>query len=161
MIHRTIKILFSAIVGLYLGTVVLNNISDYDTNFKFVSMVAKMTDVFSAPKNDWRHVESEIVHHIFYIGIIIFEFLSSALLLFGAYKMYTSINGDMEVFSTTKRYSTLGYALGVFLWFFVFITIGGEWYLMWQSEKWNAQGNAFFLTICFMLFLIFHNQQGD
>ena len=161
MINRRIKTGFSLLVGSYLGMVVFNNVTDYDTNFQFVTMVAKMSDVFSAPRNNWRHVDAEIVHHAFYIGIILLELVIAALLLLGAYRMKKSMDSDAEVFLAAKRYTSIGLSLGVFLWFFVFLTVGGEWYLMWQSEKWNAQGNAFFLTATFLLFLIFHSQPDN
>ena len=41
------------------------------------------------------------------------------------------------------------------------ITIGGEWFLMWQSKNWNGQNNAFLLCICFLLFLIDLNQHDN
>jgi len=52
----------------------------------------------------------------------------------------------------------MGIAMGILLWFVFFIIIGGEWFLMWQSKNWNGQANAFFLTISFLLFLIYLNQ---
>ena len=62
-------------------------------------------------------------------------------------------------FNKAKQTAALGLALGVLLWFAVFISIGGEWFLMWQSKNWNAQPTAFFLTCCFLLFLIYLNQE--
>lgn len=161
MINRRIKTAFSLMVGLYLGMIVFNNLTDYNSNFQFVSMVAGMSDVFSAPRNNWRHVDSAFVHHAFYAGIIALEFVIAVLLILGAYRMKKNLAGNAGVFAHAKRYTSIGLALGVFLWFFVFLTVGGEWYLMWQSEKWNAQGNAFSLTLCFLLFLVFHNQQDE
>jgi hypothetical protein len=35
------------------------------------------------------------------------------------------------------------------LWFSGFITVGGEWFLMWQSEIWNGQEAAFRLVVIF------------
>lgn len=153
--------MFSLMVGLYLGMVVFNNLSDYNSNFQFVSMVASMNDVFSAPRNNWRHIDSPWMHHALYIGIIALELVIAVLLLLGAYRMKNNLAGNAAAFAYAKRYTSIGLALGVFLWFFIFLTVGGEWYLMWQSEKWNAQGNAFSLTASFMLFLVFHNQQDE
>jgi predicted small integral membrane protein len=33
--------------------------------------------------------------------------------------------------------------LGLLMWFVAFLTIGGEWFLMWQSQAWNGQEAAF------------------
>ncbi len=158
MIIRKIKILFSLMAGCYMGIIVFNNITDYHSNFYFLSMVTKMSDVFSYPINDWRHIDSIFLQHFFYIFIILTEITISILLVFGTNQMWKELGSDSQVFSNSMKLSNLGFSLGIFLWFFVFITIGGEWFLMWQSEKWNAQGTAFSLTICFILFLIFQNQ---
>jgi len=33
--------------------------------------------------------------------------------------------------------------LACLLWFVAFLTVGGEWFLMWQSRTWNSQDAAF------------------
>jgi predicted small integral membrane protein len=33
--------------------------------------------------------------------------------------------------------------LGCLLWFVAFLTVGGEWFLMWQSRTWNGEEAAF------------------
>ncbi len=81
------------------------------------------------------------------------------LLLGGTARMILQVKAPAETFARAKQLTAYGLALGVALWFVVFIAVGGEWFLMWQSQKWNAQSNAFFLTACFLLFLIHHNQE--
>ncbi len=51
MNNRRIKILFSLAAGLYIALVCFNNITDYPSNFQFVSKVAGMDDVFSKAVN--------------------------------------------------------------------------------------------------------------
>jgi predicted small integral membrane protein len=29
------------------------------------------------------------------------------------------------------------------MWFLAFLSVGGEWFLMWQSKTWNGQDAAF------------------
>lgn len=159
MTDRISKILLSTTVGMYLLAVVFNNVTDYNSNFQFVHMVAKMEDTFSYASNGWRSIQHPAIHHLMYIFIIIWEFSIMFLLLRGAYQMLKSIHTSAEDFKKSKSLTSVGLTLGVVLWFFVFITVGGEWFLMWQSSKWNAQTNAFFLSCCFLLFLIFHNQE--
>ncbi len=159
MTDRISKILLSTTVGMYLLAVVFNNITDYNSNFQFVHMVAKMEDTFSYASNGWRSIQQPALHHLLYIFIIIWEFSIMFLLFRGAYNMLQSIHAPAEDFKKSKSLTSVALTLGVVLWFFVFITVGGEWFLMWQSSKWNAQTNAFFLSCCFLLFLIFHNQE--
>jgi predicted small integral membrane protein len=44
---------------------------------------------------------------------------------------------------------------GFILWFFGFIVIGGEWFCMWQSEKWNGIEAAFRFVVIIMFTLVF------
>jgi predicted small integral membrane protein len=158
MNSRLIKIFFSCTVGLYVSLVCFNNITDYHSNFQFVSMVAKMDDTFSKENNGWRSIHSSIFHHSMFLFIIAWELAIAVLLLFGAFKMIHKFRSGAAEFITAKKYTATGLSLGVLLWFTVFIAIGGEWFLMWQSKNWNAQNTAFLLTCCFLLFLIHHNQ---
>ena len=45
--------------------------------------------------------------------------------------------------------------LGICLWFTGFITVGGEWFLMWQSETWNGQQAAFRLVVILGIVLLY------
>jgi predicted small integral membrane protein len=161
MNNRILKIGFSWLAGIHISLIVFNNISDYGSNFQFVQMVAKMEDVFSAPKNNWRSIHSTWLYHAFYFFIILLEAVIAMYLLSGGYKMFKSLNQDSLAFAQAKQQTTLGFSLGIFLWFFGFLTVAGEWFLMWQSTQWNAQQTAFSLTVCFLLFLIFHNQTDE
>jgi predicted small integral membrane protein len=42
-------------------------------------------------------------------------------------------------------------------WFVFFVTLAGEWFLMWQSSTWNAQSTAFSLTMITLGLLLFHH----
>ena len=158
MDSRLIKIFFSCSVALFISLVCFNNIIDYTSQFQFVSMVAKMEDTFSMMKS-WRSINSEFAHNVLYILIVAWELLIAVLILFGSFRMINKLKATMPEFKKAKKYTSLGLSLGVLFWFTVFIAIGGEWFLMWQSKTWNAQYTAFFLTCCFLLFLIHHNQE--
>ncbi len=158
---RQIKILFGATIGLYMSFVCFNNLTDYNTNFQFVQMVSGMEDVFSKEKTGWRSVNSEILQHIMYLFIIAWELTIAVLVITGVFRMIKNLKSGPAEFNHSKKLLINGLSLGVILWFGMFITVGGEWFLMWQSEKWNGQNTAFLLTICFLLFLIYLNQHDD
>ena len=159
MNSRLIKLLFSCAVGLYISLVCFNNVFDYSSNFPFVSMVAKMEDTFSKEKNGWRSINNSFLHHVLFILIVTWELLIAVLVWVGSFKMIRKLRAPAIEFKNAKNYTSFGLSLGVLLWFIVFIAIGGEWFLMWQSKIWNAQNTAFFLTCSFLLFLIHHNQE--
>lgn len=151
--------MLSASVALYISIVCFNNIFDYEANFPFVKMVASMDDTFSKERNGWRAVNNSSLHHALFIFIIIWELAIASLLWMGVYQMFSNLKSPAAIFTTARNYTSFGLALGVLLWFTVFIALGGEWFLMWQSKSWNAQTTAFSLTGIFLLFLIHHNQQ--
>lgn len=161
MNNRQIKILFGTSVGLYMLMTCFNNLADYDSNFEFIKMVSGMEDVYSKAKNGWRSVHNEVLHHSLYIFIIACEFTIAILILSGVYKMTRKIKSGKEEFNQSKKLLSTGLSFGVLLWFGIFITIGGEWFLMWQSKIWNGQYTAFILTIIFLAFLVHLNQHDD
>ena len=158
MNNRLIKILFGASIGLYMLLVCFNNMTDYDSNFQFVKMVSGMSDVFSKEKNGWRSITSDTLHHAMYLLIIGTEISIAVLVWAGVISMIKKLKSDAAEFKQSKNLLSLGLSLGVVLWFTLFISIGGEWFLMWQSKNWNGQQTAFLLSICFLLFLIHLNQ---
>jgi predicted small integral membrane protein len=161
MNSRLIKVLLSAGVAHYISIVCFNNVFDYNSNFPFVRMVASMDDTFSKERNGWRAINNPILHHVLFIFIILWEITVATLLWAGVYRMLSTLKAPAATFKKEKKYAATGLALGVLLWFAVFIAIGGEWFLMWQSKSWNAQTTAFFLTCSFLLFLIHHNQEDE
>lgn len=44
------------------------------------------------------------------------------------------------------------------VWFFGFMVVGGEWFMMWQSHTWNGQEAAFKFYMAILGLLIFLNQ---
>ena len=62
----------------------------------------------------------------------------------------------MRARSTAPRRSrSLGLTLGFLLWQVGFMTIGGEWFGMWQSKQWNGVPSAFRFVMVIMAVLIF------
>ena len=161
MNSRLIKTLFSCAVGIYISLVCFNNIFDYNSNFPFIRMVATMEDTFSKERNGWRSINGIFWHHVLFILIVIWELSIAFFIWLGSSRMIRKLRATTIEFKQAKKYTSLALALCVLLWFTVFIAIGGEWFLMWQSKSWNAQATAFSLTCCFLLFLIHHNQEDN
>ncbi len=161
MNKRLIKIFFGVSIGLYMLLVCFNNIIDYGSNFEFVSKVSGMEDIFSNKRNGWRSINSKLLQNIFYLIIIAWELLITIFVAIGIIRMVSKLKSSAVDFEYSKKFLTIGLFLGVILWFSLFVTIGGEWFLMWQSKIWNGQNTAFLLTICFMLFLIYQNMHDD
>jgi predicted small integral membrane protein len=161
MNSRQIRIAMSVAFTGYMILVSFNNITDYGSNFLFVSMVTGMEDVFSREHNGWRSITNSSLHHVMYISIILAELCIAILLLLGSIKMIRNYSASAETFHSSKKLTITGLASALLLFFVVFITIAGEWFLMWQSEQWNAQQTAFSLCTIFLLALIFMNQNEN
>ena len=68
------------------------------------------------------------------------------------------LRSDGGRFNHAKRLMIIGTAFGVLVWFFGFMVVGGEWFSMWQSPKWNGQEAAFRFYLTILAVLIFVNQ---
>lgn len=152
---RLSKILLVLSVAFFLFLVVLNNITDYNSNYLFVENVLGMTTVFEGNQLMWRAIESPLVHKLFYLSIIIWEAVAMALCGFGAYQLLRSISAPRKEFEAAKQIAVLGLVVSMLQWFIAFITVGGEWFTMWQSEIWNGQDAAFRMFACIGIVLIF------
>lgn len=155
MIVKICKISLVFSVALYLFLVVLNNLTDFHSNYLFVENVLGMTTVFEGNKLQWRAMESPMMHLIFYICIIIWETVACVLCFLGGWKMCKAISAPRYLFERSKSIALAGLTLNLLLWFLAFITVGGEWFTMWQSEIWNGQDAAFRMFGCTGIILLF------
>jgi predicted small integral membrane protein len=140
---RLSKTLLLASMALYFTLVVLNNTTDFDSNFQFVRHVLSMDSTFPGNQVLWRALHAPAIHLGFYLGIISWELLNSVLCWMGTIALLRARNSSPEIFAKAKRTGTLALTAGLLLWLVPFISIGGEWFLMWQSKIWNGQEAAF------------------
>lgn len=151
---RLSKIICLFIVGFYMLLVVFNNLTDYDANFAFVSNVMSMNDTFSESPPAYRTIKQEGFHHFFYAGIILCEALISFFCLRGTVQLWKHRQANKASFGAAKKWGIYGLTLGLCLWYLGFIAMGGEWFLMWQSQTFNGNPTAFRNSILFTGMLI-------
>ena len=154
MYTRASKVLFTWAIALFAGLVVFDNLTDYDSNYLFVGHVLRMDTTFPENRAMWRAIESPLFHHAFYWFIILLETAVAILCCIGGLHLMRSIK-DANRFNQAKGVAIAGLTLGIILWFTGFITVGGEWFLMWQSERWNGQEAAFRLVVIFAIVLLY------
>ena len=163
MYTRASKGLLTWAVALFASLVVFNNLTDYDSNYTFVGHVLRMDTTFPGNRGMWRAIDAPFVHHAFYWIIISAEAAVAALCWVGGFRLFSSIK-DASRFNQAKGVAIAGLTLGIILWFTGFITVGGEWFLMWQSKVWNGQQAAFRLVVILsivLLYLIQPDGQSD
>ena len=161
MHYRLSKIAVIAAIALFFTLVVFNNTTDYYSNYFFVKHVLSMDTTFEGNNGMWRAVTNPTVHHIFYIGIIIAEALAAFLCWKGAIGLFKSRH-DLAAFKAHKGPAIYGLTLGILIWFVGFVAIGGEWFLMWQSTKWNGIEAAFrIVAVCGIALVYLISSDGD
>ena len=69
--------------------------------------------------------------------------------------MLKALHSNANGFRESKNMAILGLTLSGLLWFVAFLTIGGEWFLMWQSKVWSGQEEAFRMFAIAGIVLIF------
>ncbi|QOJ20630.1 MAG: DUF2165 domain-containing protein [Gammaproteobacteria bacterium] len=156
---RLSKLVMVLAFALYASLVAFGNLTDYNSNFTLVAHVLMMDTTFPGNRGLWRAIHSPFVHHVVYGFIIGTEIVIAALCWWGGFRLYKNIK-DPAAFNRAKDLAILGLTLGFLLWFTGFMTIGGEWFSMWQSEVANGQQAAFRLVMIIAVILI-HLVQAD
>jgi len=156
MILRIAKILLVFAVALFYSFVVLNNTTDYDSNYQFVRHVLMMDSTLPGNHGMWRAMNSPAFHTAFYLSIILWETATMLLLWWGGIRMVRTLHGSAARFNQSKSIAIAALALALLMWLVAFLIVGGEWFLMWQSKIWNGQDAAFrmFTVIGIVLLLV-------
>jgi len=154
IVIRAAKIALVAAIALFATLVAFGNITDYDTNFAFVQHVLSMDTIFPGSRVGYRAITSPALHHVAYAVIIATEIAVAVLCWLGVVAMARALRADTGTFHRAKMFAVLGLVLGFLLWQVGFMTIGGEWFGMWQSQQWNGVPGAFRFTIVILGVLI-------
>ena len=155
MTIRFCKTLLVAAVALFYSIVVFNNITDYTSNYLFVSHVLSMDSTFPGNQGMWRAVHSIFIYRAFYASIICWETLTALLSWAGAVSLLRKLKAPVEAFNRAKGISVGAFTLSLLMWLVAFLTVGAEWFLMWQSKTWNGQEAAFRMFTVVGIILIF------
>lgn len=162
MITRVAKLLLIAGIAFFYTLVVFNNLTDFDSNYEFVHHVLAMDTTFPGNHGMWRALPGHRVQLAFYLGIIAWELVNAILLWWGVGRLARTIRQPAGAFNAAKRVSVLGLTLSLLMWLVAFLSVGAEWFLMWQSRIWNGQEAAFrMFTVVGIVLLILLQPDGD
>jgi predicted small integral membrane protein len=127
----------TAISALQLALVTIGNITDFGTNQAFVEHVFAMDTTFRSPNMMWRAVPSPTIATVAYVAVIVWEGLTAAALVTATVHWVRTLLGHATE-GLSRRLSSLGWLMEIMLFGGGFIVIGGEWFQMWESTKWNG-----------------------
>ena len=128
-------------VALYYSLVVLNNLTDYSSNYQFIRHVLMMDTTFPGNHGMWRALNQPAWHKAFYLLIIAWEIVTMILCWWGGLRLARTLRATAAEFHQAKRVAIAALTLGL---------------LMWQSKTWNGQDAAFrmFTVIGLVLMLV-------
>jgi predicted small integral membrane protein len=158
MITRAAKVLLLAGVALYCTLVVFNNLTDFDSNYQFVRHVLSMDSTFPGNHGLWRALPSLAFHLAFYVGIIAWEIATTILLWWGVVRLLRAVRLPAVAFNASKGVPIMALTLSLLMWLVAFLSVGGEWFLMWQSRTWNGEDAAFriFTVVGIIALIVLH-----
>jgi predicted small integral membrane protein len=153
-IIRLSKTAAVAAIALFASLVGFGNTTDYGTNLAFVQHVFSMDTVFPTTTIKYRAIDNPTLQNAGYVLIIAAETLTAILCWIGAVRLFLA-GGDAAAFNRAKGIAVAGLTLGFLIWQVGFMSIGGEWFGMWMSQKWNGVPDAFRFFVTILMVLIF------
>ncbi|HEY2117915.1 MAG TPA: DUF2165 domain-containing protein [Candidatus Acidoferrum sp.] len=163
MTVRLAKISLILGVALFYVFVVFNNLTDYNSNYQFIRHVLMMDSTFPGNNGMWRAINQTALHTIFYISIILWETVTMVLCAWGGVRLLRAIGDSAKGFWEASNVAIAGLTLSLLMWLVAFLSVGGEWFLMWQSRAWNGQEAAFrmFTVVGIVLLLVVQREAED
>ena len=143
MALRLAKIALVFALALYYSLVVFNNLTDYDSNYQFVRHVLMMDTTFPSNHGMWRALDSPVWHTVFFVSIIAWETGTMVLCWWGGIRLAKALGAPPSAFHLAKSVAISGLTLGLLMWLVAFLSVGSEWFLMWQSKAWDGREAAF------------------
>jgi len=156
MTLRTAKVLLVLGVAFFYSLVVLNNLTDYDSNYQYVRHVLTMDTTYLDGHTMWRAVHRPAIHTAFYVSIIAWEIATMILCWAGGLKLAGALRQSPAVFQAKKRWAVIALTSSLLMWLIAFLSVGAEWFLMWQSKTWDGREEGFrmFTVVGIVLLLV-------
>ncbi|HET6501208.1 MAG TPA: DUF2165 domain-containing protein [Amycolatopsis sp.] len=145
----------TVITAVQMSLVTVDNLIDYGTNYAFVQHVLAMDTTFRSPTLMWRAITAPGLVTAAYVAVIVWEALTALLLLAGSAAWILRRPG------WGRRLSASGWLLQLILFAGGFLAIGGEWFQMWESSKWNGLDSAMrYLLLAAIGLILVHGLPG-
>jgi predicted small integral membrane protein len=164
MVMRVSKCALLFAAGLFYLLVVFNNLTDYDSNYQFVHHVLMMDSTFPGNSGMWRAINGTWMHHALYDSIIGWEMVTTGLAVWGAVRMAAKVRAPAAEFNRAKGVGIAALTLSLLMWLVAFLSVGAEWFLMWQSKRWNGQeaaGRMFNVLGLLLIYVAMTDREGQ
>jgi predicted small integral membrane protein len=164
MTTRVSKALLLFALGFYYTLVVFNNTNDYNSNLTFVRHVLLMDTTYPGNNGMWRAIHSPSVPLLFFVSIVIWEIVTGVLCWWAGIRLVRNLRSSAATFNTAKRLGIVALTLSLLMWLSAFLTVGNEWFLMWQSKEWSGESGAdhmFVIAGIILLYLVMPDVEGQ
>jgi predicted small integral membrane protein len=164
MTTRASKALLLFALGFYYALVVFNNTNDYNSNLTFVRHVLLMDTTFPGNHGMWRAIHSPAVPVIFFVSIVIWEITTGLLFWWAGFRLIRNLRSSAATFNAAKKLGIVALTMSLLMWLTAFLSIGNEWFLMWQSKEWSGQSVAdhmFVIVGVILLYLAMPDVEGE
>jgi predicted small integral membrane protein len=124
MTLRTTKLLLVFAVAVFYSLLVLNNTTDYNSNFQFVRHVMMMDSTLPGNRGMWRALNQPAWHTAFYVSIIAWETLTMLPCWWGGLRLAGRLRGTATAFNQAKDVSIVALTLALLMWLVAFLSVG-------------------------------------
>jgi predicted small integral membrane protein len=164
MTIRASKALLLFALGFYYTLVVFNNTNDYNSNLTFVRHVLLMDTTYPGNHGMWRSIHSPTVPWLFFVSVVCWEIVTGLLLYSGGFLLVRNLRSSAATFNAAKRLGVVALTLSLVMWLSAFLSVGNEWFLMWQSKEWTGEsvaGRMFAIVGIILLYLVMPDVEGQ
>jgi predicted small integral membrane protein len=161
---RASKALLLFALGFYYTLVVFNNTNDYHSNLTFVHHVLLMDTTYAGNHGMWRAIQSPTLQFAFFASIVVWEIVTGFLCWWGGIRLVRNLRSSAATFNAAKRLGIIALTLSLLMWLTAFLSVGNEWFLMWQSKEWSGEGAAgrmFAIVGIVLLYLVMPDVEGQ
>jgi predicted small integral membrane protein len=164
MTIRASKALLLFALGFYYTVVVFNNTNDYNSNLTYVRHVLLMDTTYPGNHGMWRSIHSPTAPWLFFVSIVCWEIVTGLLLYLAGFVLARNLGSSAAAFNAAKRLGVVALTLSLLMWLTAFLSVGNEWFLMWQSKEWSGEGAAgrmFAIVGIVLLYLVMPDVEGQ
>lgn len=164
MTIRASKALLLLALGFYYTLVVFNNTDDYNSNLTFVRHVLLMDTTFPGNRGMWRAVHVQAVPLFVFAFIVIWEVVTGVLGWWAGFRLICHLRSSAATFNAAKNVGVIALTLSLLMWLSAFLSVGNEWFLMWQSKEWSGAATAdhmFAIAGILLLYLVMPDVEGQ
>jgi predicted small integral membrane protein len=164
MTIRASKALLLFALGFYYTLVVFNNTNDYNSNLNYVRHVLLMDTTYPGNHGMWRSIHSPAAPWLFFVSIVSWEIVTGLLLYVGGFLLLRNLRSNAATFNAAKRLGVVALTLSLVMWLTAFLSVGNEFFLMWQSKDWSGEGAAgrmFAIVGIILVYLVLPDVEGQ